>query len=424
MPGKQYLLKVIQKINHHADKFPVPYLTFAVFGIITYPFYYFLWHYTATKGYENLSLRLVVVVLCLLLAFKNYWPKKYLLFLPTFWYFTLLYSLPFLFTYLLLKNNMSYDWSMNTITVLILSILLLDLVALLIILSLGISLGILFFKLNGGEFILPAQYVTILITYSSVLFFGAVFSYRKDELKERQRRLTAEAANVAKSEFISNMGHDLITPFAGIRGSAELLYSIYAESDPVIKEWLEEMINSCGQWEAVHHRILDSINIADNALSDEQFSIKEEIKKIAELMAAALKLKNLHFSIQSDLHSDLITTDRSKLNFILLNLISNAINFTTEGEIIASIEKENSFFKIHIKDTGIGIPDDKFEYIFEQFTKLSPSNKYGANFKGLGAGLYISKKYLTCLGGKIQVISQLGMGSTFTLILPMKRLKA
>lgn len=307
---------------------------------------------------------------------------------------------------------------MNTMTVLILSILLLDLTSLLIILSIGISLGFLVFSLDGGELKLPSYYSTLLITYCSVLFFGAIFSYRKDQLKERERRIAAETANKAKSEFISNMGHDLITPFAGIRGSAELLYALYGENDPIAKEWLEEMIKSCGQWETVHNRILDSINLNDKNFNIEEFSIKDELEKVHDLMAATLKIKGLKFSTRIATQSDLIRTDRSKFNFILLNLISNAINFTDKGEITATIEKEGALFKIHIQDTGIGIPQDKLEYIFEQFTKLSPSNKHGANFKGLGAGLYISKKYANLLGGNIVVISELDKGSIFTLTLP------
>ena len=86
-----YLLKINQKINAHAKKFAFPYFTFAIFGIITYPFYYFIWKITDSNGYENLELRLITVFFCILLSLKNYWPKKWQLFFPLFWYITLLY---------------------------------------------------------------------------------------------------------------------------------------------------------------------------------------------------------------------------------------------------------------------------------------------------------------------------------------------
>lgn len=423
MSVKGILFQFNRKINAHAKKFSQPYLIFAIFGIITYPFYYFLWKYTASNGYENLSLRFIAVLLCILLAFKNRWPKKCKSFLPLFWYITILYSLPFLFTFFLLKNHMSYVWAMNTMTVLILLILILDLTALFIILPLGIFLGIVFFSLSGNSIYLPPYYMTILITYFSVLLFGSLFSYRKDQFKEREKRIAAEAANKAKTDFISNMQHDLATPFSGIHGSAEILYSLYAEKNPEIKEWVEPILTSCTQWEKVHYEILGSLQLENIApYSLEKFYIYEEIYKISEMMSSLLHLKNIKFrfpSFESLEPLGQISTDRLKLNLILMSLIGNAINYTDVGEVKVNISKDDHYFIIAITDTGVGIPADKFDYIFEKFTKLSQSNLAASNFKGVGSGLYISRLYAQNLGGKITVSSELGKGSTFTLTLPI-----
>lgn len=417
---KKHLLNVIEKINSHAKKFPIPYLTFAVFGIVTYPLYYFIWKYSASQGYENLELRLIVVLLCAILALKDYWPEKLKLFLPLYWYFTILYSLPFLFTFLLLKNNMSYMWSMNTITVLVLSILLLDLTALLIILTIGISLGIGFFIANGGILQLPDQYMTILIAYISVLFFGAIFSYRKDQLKERQRRIVAEAANIAKSEFISDMGHDLKSPFIGISGMAQLLLDVYAEQYPELKDPLEEIAKGAEAWNNVHTEILNSVNIEGN-VHPESFSIHSELTAITEMLTPTMHIKNLQLSIiPLNLKlSDILITDRLTFKLILMALITNAINFTEQGKITVSVLKKSDAFQIKIADTGIGIPPDKFGYIFEQFTKLSRSNE-SAEFRGVGSGLYLAKKRAESINATIHVESMINKGSTFTLSIPSK----
>ena len=92
---KLLLHKINNKINKHAEGCAYPYITFAIFGIITYPFYYWLWYVSTTTGYDNLSLRLVVVVMCVILALKNYWPEKLQNYFALYWYITLLYCLPF-----------------------------------------------------------------------------------------------------------------------------------------------------------------------------------------------------------------------------------------------------------------------------------------------------------------------------------------
>lgn len=416
---KQAFLKFNQKINDHAKQFTQPYLTFAIFGIITYPFYYWVWKLAASQGYENLELRLITVFLCVLLALKDHWPKKWKPFFPLFWYLTLLYSLPFLFTFLLLKNHMSYTFSMNVMTVLVLSILLLDLFSLYILLTVGICFGIIAFLLTGGTLSLPQHSMVIFITYGSILFFGLVFSYRKDQLKEREKRVAAEAANQAKADFISNMEHDLRTPFSGIHGIASYLYE--SETDPSKIEFLKLMIESCTQWENIHNRILAALlNKKPQYLQKEIISIASELAEIKNMMAATLHLKKLKFIIEEiPKNIETIETDKMKFDLILNNIISNAINFTEKGTIKVTVSRDGNRCKIQVSDTGIGIPEDKFDTIFEQFTKLSRSNKYGSNFKGVGLGLYTARQHAKLIGATISVESKLGEGSQFTLSLPI-----
>lgn len=115
---------------------------------------------------------------------------------------------------------------------------------------------------------------------------------------------------------------------------------------------------------------------------------------------------------------DVIKTDRTKFHDILHDLISNAINFTEKGEVSISVFKKDNMFHIKVADTGIGIPEDKFEYIFKQYTKLARSNKYGGVFKGVGAGLYLARIRAHILNATISVESKVNNGSIFTLIIP------
>jgi two-component system, CAI-1 autoinducer sensor kinase/phosphatase CqsS len=419
MTLSSYLLKINKKIDAHAKKFAHPYLTFAIFGMITYPLYYWIWKVTASSGYENLQLRLITVFLCVLLALKDYWPQNCKLFFSLFWYITLLYSLPFLFTFLLLKNHMSYSWSMNTMTVLVLSILLLDLFSLFIILSLGLFLGVLCFLMTGGVLVLPPNFRIIIITYGSIVLFGAIFSYRKDQLKEREKRIASEVANQAKSDFISNMQHDLKTPFAGISAIAMILYEMETDLDK--KSLLGDLLKSSNQWEAVHHRIIAVLSIKEpQAVDSEWISISSELTQIKEMLSATLRVKTLNFSIDPiPKEIDRIKTDRLKFNLILSNLAGNAVNFTEKGSVNIKVTHDGATCKIQVIDTGIGIPEDKLEFIFEKFTKLSYSNKY-QDFKGVGLGLYASRQFAIQLGGNIQVQSRMNEGSIFTFTLPFQ----
>ncbi len=228
-------------------------------------------------------------------------------------------------------------------------------------------------------------------------------------------------AEMAKNDFISNMEHDLRTPFSGIGGIANLLHSLYKDKYPEIKNWLEIMVKSCGKWEAIHNRIFDAL-ATHQQLKIETFFIQDELEKIKDLLLATIHIKKLKFYINSPSREETgpIATDNLKLHLILISLIGNAVNFTEMGSVTVNVTRNKNSFVISIIDTGIGIPTNQLEYIFEKFTKLSRSNKYGEEFKGMGLGLYISKIDATALHGKITVKSELGKGSIFTLTLPVK----
>ena len=226
-------------------------------------------------------------------------------------------------------------------------------------------------------------------------------------------------AEIAKDDFISNMEHDLRTPFVGIGGVADLLHALYSEKYPELKEFLEILVKSCNQWQAIHNRIFDALDLQEG-LKVEEFYIQDELENIQDLMLAESKIKKIEFKIDCPDREQTgkIKTDKLKLNLILSSLIGNAFNFTDKGHVYVKVSHVDSLFIIEISDTGMGIPDDKVDYIFEKFTKLSRSNTYGSNFKGMGMGLYNARQDAAKIRGTISVKSRLNYGSTFILSLP------
>jgi signal transduction histidine kinase len=242
---------------------------------------------------------------------------------------------------------------------------------------------------------------------------------KKLEVDLLETKEQMEAAYYIMTEFIANMGHDLTTPISDLSSIAQLL-SYYSDEYPELKELFETLTERANACEEVRNSIINATSISNLDFKPETFSIIQELLKLEKKLKPSIGSKNLKLIIYplKPKKEELIETDRTKFYEILFDLISNAINFTEEGQVTISILKKDGFFHIKITDTGIGIPSDKYDYIFEQYTKLSRSNKYGATFKGVGAGLYLAKIRANILHATISVESEVGKGSTFTLSIP------
>lgn len=243
------------------------------------------------------------------------------------------------------------------------------------------------------------------------------------KLKETESALEialekAEVANKAKTEFIMNMSHDLRTPLAGIIG----LSSLQADSATSIQE------QQYGEW--IHHageQLLDLLNsvmevtVAEHQIEcvkKENVNLLQFIDELQVLMWPAVVAKSLEFQIKRDIHLPIVVTDRVKLKRLILNLLSNAVKFTKQGNIsleikVLRIKNDEAKIEILIADTGIGIAKDKLDKIFDRFYRAHPS--YKAEYAGYGIGLFLVKKAVELLGGKIKVFSEEGQGSCFTL---------
>lgn len=230
-----------------------------------------------------------------------------------------------------------------------------------------------------------------------------------------------ETANYIMTEFIANMGHDLATPISDVGSIAQML-DVYSDECPEFKDLFQTLVTRAAACEEVRKRIINATSISNLEVKPETFSVAKELLELEKKFRSDIEAKKLKLIIHplTPKKEDVIETDREKFHAILDDLLSNAISFTEEDSITISATKQNDLIIIQVIDTGIGIPADKLDYIFEQYTKLSRSNKHGENFKGVGAGLYLARMRANILGATIDVKSELGKGSTFTLSIPAR----
>ncbi len=244
------------------------------------------------------------------------------------------------------------------------------------------------------------------------------------EAELRDAKEQAEQANLIKTEFMRNMEHDIRTPFSGIWGMAG--YLAETEEDELKKEYLNDITQSAKELLDYCNSILDFSRIESGALAiiEKKFNLNKIIDSVIVTEKPAAIMKKLDLRKKTDKNSPLVIIgDHYRLHRILINLLSNSIKFTHSGHVelnVQVVEKKDRRVVIRfiIEDTGIGIPKDKQDYIFEKFSRLSLSNK--GSYKGIGLGLRIVKQFMHEMGGEIDVISPQGQGAQFICTIPFR----
>lgn len=249
---------------------------------------------------------------------------------------------------------------------------------------------------------------------------------RKQIVNElRSAKQTAEAAVVLKETFLANMSHEIRTPMNAIIGFTDLLLKRNLPAQE--KDFIQTIKSSGENLLRIINDILDisKINSGTMTFEEHPISINELLDSLHTMLSPKVKNKNLNLDFICDKNiPDCLLGDPTRLTQILLNLIGNAVKFTKEGGIQVSAkvlkqEKETCYLEFSVKDTGIGIADDKLKLIFERFSQAEShtTRTYG----GTGLGLDIAKQLVILQGGTIEVKSKLQEGSVFTFILPFKK---
>lgn len=276
--------------------------------------------------------------------------------------------------------------------------------------------------------ILAIALISILSLLSLSLYKNNIIRTRSNQLlEEKNKELIlakekAEKASNARTEFLSTVSHELRTPLNAINGIAHLLMEDkpkksqlhYLESLQFSGNYLTNFINDILEINKIDSKKAEIENI--------NFNLKQLLENIQSSLKELASENNNDFSISIDSDiPDYLISDPTKLSQVLLNLINNALKFTHEGvvtvtaKLISQEDKKASIF-FEIKDTGIGIPEDKLETVFDSFSQGSVgiNRKYG----GTGLGLTIVKKLVRILGGEIKLESVVNKGSSFSFELP------
>jgi protein-histidine pros-kinase len=250
----------------------------------------------------------------------------------------------------------------------------------------------------------------------------------RDRTERRNIELALHEKNVALQKmvegrdlFLANMSHELRTPLNGIIGFAEFLADEKpGPVSPKQKEYLEDILQSGKHLLHVINDVLDlaKVEAGKMELTAEAFSIRKAIDDVYAALELVAQKKQLQIAVRLDPDFDEVTLDRNRFKQVLYNLFSNAVKFTDEGgyvEVVTAKIDENRF-RLVVADTGIGIKAENLKRLFKEFEQIDPGRRRG---QGTGLGLALTRRIVQLQAGTIDVESEFGKGTKFTIVLPL-----
>jgi signal transduction histidine kinase len=238
-------------------------------------------------------------------------------------------------------------------------------------------------------------------------------------LREQQEEIVE--ANRMKGQFLANMSHELRTPLNAIIGFAELMHS--GKVGPVAAdhhEYLGDILTSSRHLLQLINDILDLAKVESGKMEfrPERVDLGKLVGEVRDILRGLAAEKRLHVATQIDPQAGTAFIDPARVKQVLYNYLSNAIKFTSEGGLVTAriIAQETALFRLEVEDSGIGISAEDIDKLFVEFHQLDASS--AKRFQGTGLGLAMTKRIVEALGGRVEVRSTPGKGSTFSAVLP------
>lgn len=281
------------------------------------------------------------------------------------------------------------------------------------------------YKVRSVCYILAIAEIAVMAVYLYWIMKNTKETLEKAVLEERL--IKAENAEKAKTMFLSNMSHDIRTPMNAIIGYTTLA-ATNIDNKERIQDYLSKILSSSNHLLSLINDILDMSRIESGRVDIEETecSLPEMLHDLRNILQSQMQAKQLEFYIDTiDVLDEDVYCDKLHLNQVLLNLLSNAVKFTPAGGLVSLIIKQKhgapegyASYEIRVKDTGIGMSPEFLKHVFEPFEREQTSTISG--IQGTGLGMAIAKNIVDMMGGKIEVRSEQGKGTEYTLSIELR----